>query len=106
MKLLRYGPVGQEKPGLLDDTGRVRDLSAHVDDIAGSVLLPEGLGRLAALDPATLPQKAGCHESDLLDAVAKELIDNALDEAGAATFDATAEGWRNDRADSAASPPL
>ncbi|HQY43128.1 MAG TPA: fumarylacetoacetate hydrolase family protein [Paracoccaceae bacterium] len=65
MKLLRYGPVGQEKPGLLDDTGRVRDLSAHVDDIAGSVLLPEGLGRLAALDPATLPLVAGTPQAGL-----------------------------------------
>lgn len=65
MKLLRYGPVGQEKPGLLDDTGRVRDLSAHVDDIAGSVLLPEGLERLAALDPADLPLVAGTPQAGL-----------------------------------------
>lgn len=59
MKLLRYGPPGQEKPGLLDAQGRLRDLSAHVPDIAGAVLLPEGLQRLAALDPATLPLVAG-----------------------------------------------
>jgi ureidoglycolate lyase len=55
MKLLRYGPRGQEKPGLLDPQGRIRDLSAHVDDVAGPTLEPEGLRRLAALDPASLP---------------------------------------------------
>jgi 2-keto-4-pentenoate hydratase/2-oxohepta-3-ene-1,7-dioic acid hydratase in catechol pathway len=55
MKLLRYGPVGQEKPGLLDARGRLRDLSAHVRDIAGEVLLPEGLARIAALDVDSLP---------------------------------------------------
>ncbi|ASY63397.1 2,4-diketo-3-deoxy-L-fuconate hydrolase [Sinorhizobium sojae CCBAU 05684] len=55
MKLLRYGPKGQEKPGLLDASGRIRDLSVHVDDIAGDVLSPEGLRRLAAIDPSGLP---------------------------------------------------
>ena len=55
MKLLRYGPEGQEKPGLLDADGRIRDLSGQVPDIAGDVLTPEGLERLAALDPASLP---------------------------------------------------
>lgn len=55
MKLLRYGPEGQEKPGLLDKDGRIRDLSAHVKDIAGEALAPEGLEKLAALDPASLP---------------------------------------------------
>ena len=55
MKLLRYGPPGAEKPGLLDADGGVRDLSAHVPDIAGDALSPEGLARLAALDPADLP---------------------------------------------------
>jgi 2-keto-4-pentenoate hydratase/2-oxohepta-3-ene-1,7-dioic acid hydratase in catechol pathway len=59
MKLLRYGPAGQEKPGLLDAKGRLRDLSAHVADIAGDVLLPLGLQCLAALDPNTLPLVAG-----------------------------------------------
>ena len=59
MKLLRYGPVGQEKPGLLDAQGRIRDLSAHVGDIAGEALLPEGLARLAALDPQSLPVVQG-----------------------------------------------
>lgn len=65
MKLLRYGPKGQERPGLLDAAGRVRDLSAHVDDIAGAVLTPEGLARLAALDPAALPLVDGQPQRDL-----------------------------------------
>jgi len=55
MKLLRFGPVGQEKPGLLDDSGVVRDLSGHVDDIAAAALSDESLATLRALDPATLP---------------------------------------------------
>ncbi|MFZ2103740.1 MAG: fumarylacetoacetate hydrolase family protein [Oricola sp.] len=55
MKLLRYGPQGQEKPGLLDGNGTIRDLSAHVRDIDGAALSPESLARLAAIDPATLP---------------------------------------------------
>lgn len=59
MKLLRYGPPGQEKPGLLDAESRIRDLSAHVDDIAGAVLLPDALDRLRAIDPATLPLVEG-----------------------------------------------
>ena len=56
MKLLRYGPAGQEKPGLLDNTGTLRDLSGVVPDIAGDVLLPESLERLRQIDPATLPK--------------------------------------------------
>ncbi|WP_160121531.1 fumarylacetoacetate hydrolase family protein [Rhodovarius lipocyclicus] len=59
MKLLRYGPPGLEKPGLLDATGTIRDLSGHVPDLAGSVLSPRGLARLAAIDPASLPAVAG-----------------------------------------------
>jgi 2-keto-4-pentenoate hydratase/2-oxohepta-3-ene-1,7-dioic acid hydratase in catechol pathway len=55
MKLLRYGPVGQEKPGLVDKDGKVRDLSAHVKDIAGDAISPEGLKKLGAIDPASLP---------------------------------------------------
>jgi len=55
MKLLRYGPKGQEKPGILDADGRIRDLSGTVADIAGDVLSPESLARLRSLDPATLP---------------------------------------------------
>lgn len=56
MKLLRYGPKGQEKPGLVDAEGIVRDLSSVVDDIAGDVLSDAGLARLRALDPSTLPR--------------------------------------------------
>ncbi len=59
MKLLRYGPAGRERPGLLDAQGRMRDLSAHIDDVAGAVLEPAGLQRLAALDPASLPEVPG-----------------------------------------------
>ncbi|MCV9966310.1 ureidoglycolate lyase [Pararhizobium sp. BT-229] len=65
MKLLRYGLPGVEKPGLLDDEGRVRDLSAVIDDLAGDILTPEGLGRLAALDPASLPLVDGVPQQDL-----------------------------------------
>ncbi|MBP2308491.1 2-hydroxyhepta-2,4-diene-1,7-dioate isomerase [Azospirillum melinis] len=55
MKLLRHGPRGAEKPGLLDAQGRIRDLSAHVDDIAGRWLLPDGLAEIAALPVDSLP---------------------------------------------------
>ena len=65
MKLLRYGPQGQEKPGLLDAQGRVRDLSAVVPDIAGDVLTPEGLARIAQLDVASLPLVPGTPQKDL-----------------------------------------
>ncbi|MCR6480436.1 fumarylacetoacetate hydrolase family protein [Variovorax sp. ZS18.2.2] len=59
MKLLRYGAAGQERPAMLDAEGRLRDLSAHVNDIAHDVLLPSGLARIAALDPQTLPLVEG-----------------------------------------------
>ncbi len=55
MKLVRYGAIGQEKPGLLDASGRIRDLSAVVKDISGDTLSPAGLTKLAAVDPASLP---------------------------------------------------
>jgi 2,4-diketo-3-deoxy-L-fuconate hydrolase len=55
MKLLRYGPIGHEKPGMLDADGAIRDLSGVVGDIAGDALTPEGIATLAAIDPATLP---------------------------------------------------
>ncbi len=55
MKLLRFGPSGSEKPGLLDADGQIRDLSGIVDDIAGDVLSEASLAKLAAIDPATLP---------------------------------------------------
>ena len=59
MKLLRYGAPGAERPGLLDSQGRIRDLSAHLDDVAGAALLPDALARLAALDTADLPAVDG-----------------------------------------------
>ncbi len=59
MKLLRFGPKGQERPGLLDAGGRLRDLSGHVEDIADDALLPEGLARLAGIDPDDLPLVEG-----------------------------------------------
>ena len=59
MKLLRYGPKGQEKPGLLDADGRIRDLSGFVADITPAQLWGEGLEALKAVDPATLPLVEG-----------------------------------------------
>jgi len=59
MKLLRYGAAGFEKPGILDEQGRVRDLSAVVADIAGDVLLPASLDKLRRLDPNDLPLVPG-----------------------------------------------
>ena len=65
MKLLRYGPPGQERPGLLDADGQVRDLSEHIDDLAGEVLTSAGLSLLSRLDPATLPRVPGTPQQDL-----------------------------------------
>jgi 2-keto-4-pentenoate hydratase/2-oxohepta-3-ene-1,7-dioic acid hydratase in catechol pathway len=59
MKLLRYGPIGAEKPGLLDNAGLLRDLSAHVGDIDGAALDDATLDRLRALDPNDLPVVEG-----------------------------------------------
>jgi 2,4-didehydro-3-deoxy-L-rhamnonate hydrolase len=55
MKLMRYGPKGHEKPALLDDKGRVRDLSALLPDITAQTLTPQGLAALAAIDANKLP---------------------------------------------------
>ncbi|MFK4257402.1 fumarylacetoacetate hydrolase family protein [Agrobacterium tumefaciens] len=55
MKLMRVGQPGQEKPAILDAEGKVRDLSAHVKDIGGEVISPEGLKKIAAIDLGTLP---------------------------------------------------
>ena len=55
MKLLRYGPFGQERPGLLDGDGLIRDLSRQVPDIDPDCLTPAGLAGLAKLDPLSLP---------------------------------------------------
>jgi len=59
MKLLRYGPKGQEKPGLLDAAGRIRDLSGVVADLGPAEISPEGLARLKVVDPASLPLVEG-----------------------------------------------
>ena len=59
MKLVRYGLRGQEKPGMLDAAGRLRDLSAHVADIAGEALSPVALDKLRAIDPESLPLVEG-----------------------------------------------
>ena len=59
MKLVRYGPRGQEKPGLLDAGGAIRDLSEIVPDIDGTALRPESLDRLRGLDPESLPRVPG-----------------------------------------------
>jgi 2-keto-4-pentenoate hydratase/2-oxohepta-3-ene-1,7-dioic acid hydratase in catechol pathway len=59
MKLLRYGPAGQEKPGIIDADGRIRDLSAHVADIDGAALTPDGLAKIAKIDVASLPMVEG-----------------------------------------------
>ncbi|HMD72500.1 MAG TPA: fumarylacetoacetate hydrolase family protein [Steroidobacteraceae bacterium] len=56
MKLLRFGPAGREKPGLLDLDGNIRDLSAQLDDLDGAALSPASLARLAALPTAALPR--------------------------------------------------
>jgi 2-keto-4-pentenoate hydratase/2-oxohepta-3-ene-1,7-dioic acid hydratase in catechol pathway len=61
MKLLRYGQPGKEKPGLLDKSGQLRDLSAMIPDVAGEALSPQSLERLASLDPNSLPLVAGTH---------------------------------------------
>lgn len=59
MKLLRFGALGAEKPGLLHDDGTIRDLSGVIDDISGDVLSDDGLARLRALDAQDLPMVEG-----------------------------------------------
>ena len=59
MKLLRYGPPGQEKPGILDRDGRIRDLSGAVSDIGPETLAPASLDKLRKLDPGKLPAISG-----------------------------------------------
>jgi ureidoglycolate lyase len=59
VKLLRYGPKGREKPGILDRDGKIRDLSAHVPDVAGTALLADSLKKLAAIDTSSLPLATG-----------------------------------------------
>src|SRR6267378_3949344 len=59
MKLVRYGPIGQEKPGLIDKSGQLRDLSDHVKDLNGEAYAPASLAKLAGLDAAKLPAVDG-----------------------------------------------
>ncbi|MET1380340.1 ureidoglycolate lyase, partial [Staphylococcus aureus] len=56
MKLLRHGPPGREKPGMIDADGTIRDISSLVDDIAGPMLDPDSLDRLRRQDLSDLPQ--------------------------------------------------
>lgn len=59
MKLCRYGPQGNEQPGLIDATGTLRSLSAHLDDLTAANITAEGLAKLRSLDPASLPVVQG-----------------------------------------------
>ena len=59
MKLVRYGAVGQEKPGMVDTNGTLRDRSAHVADFTGETIGDDSIAKLRALDPASLPAVDG-----------------------------------------------
>ena len=59
MKLVRYGAPGEEKPGLIDAEGNIRDLSGKVPDIDGAALAPAELERLSKIDPESLPLVSG-----------------------------------------------
>src|SRR5438552_19184799 len=59
MKLVRYGNKGAEKPGLIDKSGQLRDLSGHIKDLDGAAYSPASLKELAAIDPASLPAVSG-----------------------------------------------
>src|SRR6266699_6709463 len=59
MKLVRYGAIGQEKPGLIDKSGQLRDLSSHVKDLNGEGYSSASLKKLAALDPDSRPAVGG-----------------------------------------------
>jgi 2-keto-4-pentenoate hydratase/2-oxohepta-3-ene-1,7-dioic acid hydratase in catechol pathway len=59
MKLLRYGPKGKEKPGIIDQDGKIRDLSAHVTDITGDTISPKSLAKIKKIKLETLPLVKG-----------------------------------------------
>ena len=59
MKLLRYGSGGNEKPGLLDQDGSIRDLSSVINDIDGETLSPRSIEQLSGIEPESLPTVAG-----------------------------------------------
>ena len=87
MKLLRYGEVGSERPGLLDADGTIRDLSAYVADIAGTALHPASLDMLSKLDPKSLPAVYGSprigacvSEAEALDYVAGYCVSHDVSE--------------------------
>lgn len=65
MKLIRYGKSGEEKPGLIDSTGAVRDLSGVVPNISGDVLGESGLEKIRAIDPSSLPLVDGVPQTEL-----------------------------------------
>ncbi|MGH1419715.1 MAG: fumarylacetoacetate hydrolase family protein [Hyphomicrobiaceae bacterium] len=70
MKLVRFGEFGKEKPGIVDPEGRVRDISAHVNDFTGEALSADGLARLGAIDVSSLPEvpadvRLGCPVADV-----------------------------------------
>ena len=55
MKLLRFGEIGKEKPGILDSNGKIRDLSGHIPDINGETISKEGLNKISSIDQMSLP---------------------------------------------------
>ena len=59
MKLLRYGEVGAEKPGMLDEQGEIRDLSSIVSDISPAIIEAGDLYGLESVDPTSLPRVEG-----------------------------------------------
>lgn len=59
LRLIRYGPVGEERPGLIDPSGTLRDLSGEIEDITPQVISPAGLARLRAIEVSSLPQVKG-----------------------------------------------
>ena len=59
MKLLRFGNSGEEKPGIIDSNGKIRDLSNVIDDINGQTISQESLGKLKKLDILSLPEVSG-----------------------------------------------
>jgi ureidoglycolate lyase len=59
MKLLRYGKIGAEKPGILDEQGAIRDLSSLVEDISATTIATDGIEPIKSIDPTTLPRVEG-----------------------------------------------
>jgi 2,4-didehydro-3-deoxy-L-rhamnonate hydrolase len=59
MKLLRYGPIGKEKPGILDSEGRIRDLSSIIPELDGAAISPKGLAKLSKVKVDKLPLVRG-----------------------------------------------